>query len=144
MLKVFFLTVALKGFMELFAAAQAGMAVSWVFANRRQRSSCWNALPYGSNTHLRIWSVPCHVLHSFWTLCSSAWMGRRKKLSTIVTVIFSVGVKVSQRGNWDSNTYLHLSQLLASAVRCDSKAILVVELRRCKTSLLKLDQEADT
>lgn len=59
-------------------------------------------------------------------------------------VLFSVRGKDSQRGNWDSNMHLHLSQLLASADRCDSKDILVVDLRRCKISLLKLNQEADT
>lgn len=55
-----------------------------------------------------------------------------------------LGENVSQRGNWDSNIHLHLSQLLASAVRCDCEDVLVAELRRCKTSLLKLTQEADT
>lgn len=58
-----------------------------------------------------------------------------------MTVLFSIREKVSQRENWDSN--MHLSQLLASAVRCDSEDTLV-ELRRCKTSLIKLNPEAGT
>ena len=133
----------LERLMEFFAMTQEGMAVSLLFANKRQLCfSCWNALPYGSKTHLRIWSVPCHVPHSFWTLCSSAWVGRRKKLSTIMTVLVSVVEKVNQRRNQDSNIHLHLSQFLASAVRCDSEDIPVKELRRRKTSLLKLNQEA--
>lgn len=69
-------------------------------------------------------------------------MGRRKKLSTIMTVLVSVMEKVNQRENQDSNTHLCLSQFLASAVRYDSEDIPVVELRRCKTSLLKLNKEA--
>lgn len=123
---------------------QAWLLADSLQTGRQLCSSCWNALPCRSNIHLRIRSVPCHVLHSFWTLCSSAWMGRRKKLSTIMTGLFSVREKGSQRGNWDSNMHLHLSQLFAFAVRCDSEDILVVELRRHKTSLLKLNQEAGT
>lgn len=59
-----------------------------------------------------------------------------------MTVLVSVMEKVNQRRNQDSNIHLHLSQFLASAVRCDSEDIPVMELRRCKTSLLKLNQDA--
>lgn len=62
--------------MKFFAMSQEGMAVSLLFTNKRQLCfSCWNALPYGSKAHLRIWSVSHVVSETFDLLLG--WVGGR-------------------------------------------------------------------
>lgn len=122
---------------RVLAVTWEGRAVNFLFAS----FSCWNASSYESKTHLRIRSVPCLVPHSFWTLCSpSAWMDRRRKLLTIMTVL--VMEKIDRRGHLVSNVRLHLSEFLTSAIRCISGGIPVKEFRQCKISLLKLNRGA--